>query len=116
MRRSCALLLVAAAAGPAACGSPEAGAPASEGPGPAGTIHLHATDAGPEAASEWLIELAPPGFSWRHAHEKATVAVRGPLADVLLVAYRRLPPDTEGVEILGDRALLDAWLERVSLQ
>ena len=31
MRRSCALLLVAAAAGPAACGSPEAGAPASEG-------------------------------------------------------------------------------------
>jgi uncharacterized protein (TIGR03083 family) len=94
----------------------EAAAPAAEGSGPAGTIHLHATDTGPEAASEWLIELAPPGFSWRHAHEKATVAVRGPLADVLRVAYRRLPPDTEGVEILGDRALLDAWLERVSLQ
>jgi len=35
---------------------------------------------------------------------------------VLLVAYRRLPPDADGVELLGDRAVLDAWLERVSLQ
>ena len=44
------------------------------------------------------------------------MAVRGPLTDVLLVAYRRLPPDADGVELLGDRAVLDAWLERVSLQ
>jgi uncharacterized protein (TIGR03083 family) len=84
--------------------------------GPRGTVHLHATDTGPEVASEWLVELEPPGFTWRHAHEKATVAVRGPLADVLRVVYRRLPPDAEGVEVLGDRALLDAWLERMSLQ
>lgn len=87
-------------------------------PGPSGTIHLHATDTGPspEVPSEWLVELASPTFTWRHAHEKATVAVRGPLTDVLLVAYRRLPPDADGVELLGDRAVLDAWLERVSLQ
>jgi uncharacterized protein (TIGR03083 family) len=84
-------------------------------PGPQGTVHLHATDTGPEVASEWLIELASPGFTWRHAHDKATVAVRGPIADVLRVTYRRLPPDTEGVEVFGDRALLDAWLERLVL-
>jgi uncharacterized protein (TIGR03083 family) len=95
--------------------APEAGAGE---PGPTGTIHLHATDTGasPEVPSEWLVELASPTFTWRHAHEKATVAVRGPLADVLRVAYRRLPPDADGVELLGDRAVLDAWLERVSLQ
>ena len=85
-------------------------------PGPGGTVHLHATDTGPEVASEWLVELASPGFTWRHAHDKATVAVRGPIADVLRVAYRRLPPDAEGVEVLGDRALLDAWLERLVLR
>jgi uncharacterized protein (TIGR03083 family) len=87
-------------------------------PGPSGTIHLHATDTGTssEVPSEWLVELASPTFTWRHAHETATVAVRGPLTDVLLVAYRRLPPDADGVELLGDRAVLDAWLERVSLQ
>ena len=44
------------------------------------------------------------------------MAVRGPIADVLRVAYRRLPPDAEGVEVLGDRALLDAWLERLVLR
>src|SRR5918995_1613610 len=65
-----------------------------DGPGAAGTVHLHATDTGPEVASEWLVELGSPTFTWRHAHDKATVAVRGPIADVLLVAYRRLPPDT----------------------
>ena len=98
--------------------SPQVAEAAAEGlgPGPSGTIHLHATDTGPAVAAEWLIELAPPTFTWRHAHEKATVAVRGPVADVLRVVYRRLPPDTEGVDVLGDREVLDAWLERVALQ
>jgi uncharacterized protein (TIGR03083 family) len=85
-------------------------------PGPSGTIHLHATDTGPEVASEWLVELASPTFTWRHAHEKASVAVRGPMADVLLVACRRLSPDADGIELLGDRAVLDTWLERVILR
>jgi uncharacterized protein (TIGR03083 family) len=96
---------------------PQVAAAAAGGdPGPAGTVHLHATDTGPEVASEWLIELDSAGFTWRHAHDKATVAVRGPIADVLLVAYRRLPPDTQGVEVLGDRSLLDALLERLVLR
>ncbi|HKQ02482.1 MAG TPA: maleylpyruvate isomerase N-terminal domain-containing protein [Actinomycetes bacterium] len=85
-------------------------------PGPSGTIHLHATDTGPEIASEWLVELASPTFTWRHAHEKASVAVRGPMADVLLVACRRRSPDADGIELLGDRAVLDTWLERVILR
>jgi len=85
-------------------------------PGPGGTVHLHATDAGPDLPAEWLVELAPPAFRWRHAHQKATVAVRAPLADLLRVVTRRLSPDAEGVEVLGDRSVLDAWLERLRLQ
>ena len=84
--------------------------------GPGGTVHLHATDTGPEVASEWLVELGSPTFTWRHAHDKATVAVRGPVADLLRVVSRRLPPDAQGVEVLGDRAVLDAWLERLVLR
>jgi uncharacterized protein (TIGR03083 family) len=84
--------------------------------GPGKSIHLHATDTVAGSAAEWLIELGTDGFTWRHGHEKATVALRGPLADVLRVFYRRLPADSERVEVLGEAALLDFWLERVSLQ
>lgn len=73
-------------------------------------IHLHATDTTPEAGAEWLIELGAEGFGWRRAHAKATVALRGPLTDVLLVFYRRLPPDSDRVEVLGEAGLLDRWL------
>jgi uncharacterized protein (TIGR03083 family) len=87
-----------------------------QGAGPTGTVHLHATDGDPGLNAEWLVELGPAGFSWRRAHEKATVAVRAPLADLLRVVTRRLPPDSDGVEVLGDRQTLDAWLERLRLQ
>jgi hypothetical protein len=86
------------------------------GDGLRGTVHLHATDTGPELATEWLVELEPPTFSWRQAHQKATVAVRAPMADVLRVLTRRLPPDDATVEVVGDRDLLDAWLERLILR
>jgi uncharacterized protein (TIGR03083 family) len=92
------------------------GAAGPQAPALTGTIHLHATDTGAEVPSEWLIELGSPTFTWRHAHEKATVAVRGPIADVLRVVYRRLPPDTEAIEVLGDRAVLESWLDRMQLQ
>jgi len=101
---------------PAVAGSGDGRARAGGDPGPGGTVHLHATDAGPGLPAEWLVTLEPPTFRWRHAHEKATVAVRAPLADVLRVVTRRLSPDAAGVEVLGDRAVLDAWLERLRLQ
>jgi hypothetical protein len=50
---------------------------------------------------------------WRRAHEKAAVAVRGPLTGLLLVVYGRRPARSEGIEVLGDVQLLDFWLERV---
>ncbi|CAM5743864.1 maleylpyruvate isomerase family mycothiol-dependent enzyme [Streptomyces hirsutus] len=55
------------------------------------------------------------GVSWHRGHEKATVALRGPLTSVLLAFYRRLPLDAPEVEVLGDRGkLLEFWLERAT--
>ena len=53
-------------------------------------------------------------IAWRRAHEKAAVAVRAPLTDLLLLVYRRRPAHGEGVEVLGDARLLDFWLDRVA--
>lgn len=78
------------------------------------SIHLHATDAGPELNAEWFIQLTEDGVVWRRGHEKATVALRGPLTDVLLAFYRRLPLDSPELEVLGERELLDFWLERAT--
>ncbi|MEU8983188.1 maleylpyruvate isomerase family mycothiol-dependent enzyme [Streptomyces sp. NPDC058246] len=82
--------------------------------GPGRSIHLHATDTTPELNAEWVVELTEQGVSWRRGHEKATVALRGPLTDVLLAFYRRLPLDGGKLEVLGERELLDFWLERAS--
>ncbi|MEU3932031.1 maleylpyruvate isomerase family mycothiol-dependent enzyme [Streptomyces sp. NPDC029044] len=82
--------------------------------GPGRSIHLHATDTGAELNAEWLVELTEDGVRWRRGHEKATVALRGPLTLVLLAFYRRLPLDAEGLEVLGERELLEFWLERAT--
>ncbi|WP_307127289.1 maleylpyruvate isomerase family mycothiol-dependent enzyme [Streptomyces sp. B1I3] len=75
------------------------------------SLHLHATDV---PGAEWLIEFGEDGFTWRHAHEKATVVLRGPLTGLMLAFNRRRKPDEGGLEVLGDRGLLDFWLERSS--
>ncbi|MGI5428919.1 maleylpyruvate isomerase family mycothiol-dependent enzyme [Streptomyces sp. CA-179760] len=95
--------------------------------GPGRSIHLHATDTGPEVNAErsetgvpppegWgrLIVLTEDGVTWRRGHEKTTVALRGPLTSVLLAFYRRLPLDAPELEVLGEREVLEFWLERAS--
>ncbi|MFF4350899.1 maleylpyruvate isomerase family mycothiol-dependent enzyme [Streptomyces sp. NPDC001530] len=87
---------------------------AAELRGPGRSIHLHATDTTPELNAEWVVELGEKGVSWRRGHEKATVALRGPLTDVLLGFYRRLSLDSGQLEVLGERELLDFWLQRAT--
>jgi uncharacterized protein (TIGR03083 family) len=82
--------------------------------GRTGSIHLHATDTDAALDAEWTIELTGEGVVWRRGHEKATVALRGPLTSVLLAFYRRLPLDSPGLDVLGERGLLEFWLERAS--
>ncbi|GAB2995940.1 maleylpyruvate isomerase family mycothiol-dependent enzyme [Streptomyces pseudoechinosporeus] len=79
--------------------------------GPGRTLHFHATDA-PEGTGEWLIDLTGLPFTWSHAHKKSATAVRGPLKDLLLLLYqRRSPSPAQGIEVLGDEALLTTWVQ-----
>ncbi|MGW3036978.1 maleylpyruvate isomerase family mycothiol-dependent enzyme [Streptomyces sp. NPDC001178] len=91
------------------------------------SIHLHATDTAPEPNAErsemgvpppegWgrLIEGTEEGFGWRRGHEMADVALRGPLTSLLLAFYRRIPLDSPQLEVLGERKVLEFWLERAS--
>jgi uncharacterized protein (TIGR03083 family) len=72
--------------------------------GPAGTVHVHATD----ADGEWIVQVAPGSYHVRQGHEHGDVALRGPASDLDLVLWKRLPPGT--VEVYGDAGLLDAFL------
>ncbi|WP_112239207.1 maleylpyruvate isomerase family mycothiol-dependent enzyme [Kribbella monticola] len=76
--------------------------------GPGRTLHFHATD----TQADWLVDLTGDVIAWRHADEEAAVAVRGTVLDLLLLIYKRRPVET--VEVLGDRELLDFYLDRVS--
>lgn len=79
------------------------------------TLHLHATDVAPGVRGEWLIELTETGFEVREEHVgDATVELRGPMTELMLAFYRRLPVTGDEVEVRGDRALLDFWLERAT--
>lgn len=82
--------------------------------GPGRSIHLHATDTTAELNAEWLIGFTEDVIAWRRGHEKATVALRGPLTSVMLAFYRRLPLDSPELEVLGERELLEFWLRRAS--
>jgi uncharacterized protein (TIGR03083 family) len=82
--------------------------------GPGRTLHFHATDTEPQAAAEWVVDLTGDAITWRRAHEKAAVAVRAPLADLLLLIYKRRPASGGDIQIFGDADLLDFWLDRVS--
>jgi uncharacterized protein (TIGR03083 family) len=74
------------------------------------TLHFHATD----ASGEWLARREPDRVALERTHIKADVAVRGPAAELLLVLSRRRPLDAAStLEILGDRALFEHWINHM---
>ncbi|WP_320777618.1 maleylpyruvate isomerase N-terminal domain-containing protein, partial [Streptomyces sp. CRN 30] len=88
--------------------------PAGELRDPGRSIHLHATDTDPALDAEWVIEQPADGVTWRRGHEKATVALRGPLTSVLLAFNRRLPLDAPGLQVTGEREVLEDWLRKTA--
>lgn len=79
---------------------------------PAGkSLHLHATD----TEGEWLIRFANGTVTWSRGHEKATAAVRGPVAALLLLTYGRVRGSDPRLNVFGDSSLLDAWQEKTAL-
>jgi uncharacterized protein (TIGR03083 family) len=67
------------------------------------TLHLHATD----TDGEWLCTLGPDEITWTHGHAKGDVAARGPVSDLLLLLWGRIPPSR--LEVFGDTELLQRW-------
>jgi len=76
------------------------------------TLHLHATDDDLGSAGEWTITGTDDGIAWSHDHGKGDVALRGPAKDLLLAVVRRRTAAEGGIEVFGDTAVWDGWLER----
>jgi uncharacterized protein (TIGR03083 family) len=75
-------------------------------------IHLHATDPGLGVAGEWMIRVSGGRITWSHEHQKGAVALRGGAADLLLAILRRIPVADTDIEILGDDAVWQRWLDQ----
>lgn len=76
------------------------------------SIHLHAADEGLGPTGEWTVEHDEDGLGWSHSHGKGTVALRGPANDLLLAITRRRSAADLGLEVFGDTATWDTWLDR----
>lgn len=76
------------------------------------SLHLHATDPELGEAGEWTVHGDAGGVRWAHGHGKATVAVRGAAADLLLALLRRIPTDDARLAVFGEQAVLEGWLAR----
>ena len=62
------------------------------------------------ALRDWLVSIAPEGFTARDGHGPADVTVVGPAGRLLLVLLRRLPANGENVLVTGDPELLAGFL------
>ena len=74
------------------------------------SMHLHATD----SDGEWLVRFTESGIAWERGHGRASVAVRGPVASLLLFTYGRLAPADPRLAVFGDADLLDAWQQKTA--
>lgn len=108
--------------------------------GPGRVLRFRATEPGPDTGAagvpDWLVDLTGDVLCWRRTGSEGTeaaVTVHGPLAELLLLLYRRRPvPGTavnpasgtasgtaseaapaRGVTVDGDVELLRFWLDRV---
>jgi uncharacterized protein (TIGR03083 family) len=78
--------------------------------GPGRSLSFEATDA--DAA--WFVDLTGNVIVSSRAHEKAAVTVRASLTDLLLAIYLRKSVHSDGIEISGDKDLLEFWLGYIS--
>jgi uncharacterized protein (TIGR03083 family) len=76
-----------------------------------GSIHLHAND----ADGEWTLHTDDGIFRVTKGHSKGDVAVRGPASSLVLLLWNRVGPPDAGLEVFGDRAVLDNWRSITSI-
>ncbi|MGZ4583913.1 MAG: maleylpyruvate isomerase family mycothiol-dependent enzyme [Mycobacterium sp.] len=79
------------------------------------TLHLHASDPGLGDAGEWTVRVEDGRIAWSHEHGKGTAALRGGATELLLAILRRVPLAGTGIELFGDDAVWQTWLDRTPL-
>lgn len=72
---------------------------------PTASLHVHCTD----VDGEWLVWNDGGAYRMLPVHDKGDAALRGTAADLWLTLMRRL--DRAEVDIVGDPAAADAWLD-----
>lgn len=75
------------------------------------SMQLEGTDAG----ANWVVRLEPSGYTWTRGRAHASVGVRAPVADLLLLLYRRMPLADARFACEGDLAVLARWLANSAL-
>ena len=78
------------------------------------SMHMHASDEGLGPMGEWTVVHDDEGLWWSHEHRKGDVALRGTATDLLMAITRRRTAADAGLEVFGDTAVWDGWLERSS--
>ena len=73
------------------------------------SVHLHAID----TPGEWLVTVTGGRVEVSREHGKGDAAVRAPVSDLLLLLWRRIPP--EAVDVFGDEAVLRRFVGRAQL-
>ena len=76
---------------------------------PSQSLHVHSTD----VDGEWLIWSDNGTFRMLPVHDKGDAAIRGTAADIWLLLMGRLnrSGDDTSIDIVGDSAAADAWLD-----
>ncbi len=75
------------------------------------SLHLHATD----TDGEWLVRFTESGIAWERGHDKASAAIRGPVASLLLFTCGRRPACDPRLDLFGDASLPGLWQEKTAL-
>ena len=65
---------------------------------------------------EWSVTLQPGGFAVGGPAGSPDATLAGPALTLLLVLYRRLPPDATGILAAGDRSLIELWRANSALE
>ena len=65
---------------------------------------------------EWSVTFLPDGFAVGGPAGSADATLAGPVLTLLLVLYRRLPPDATGMLAAGDRSLIELWRANSALE
>ncbi len=82
----------------------------------ASRLHLHGTDPGlAPGEGEWIVDLVPgEPVTFEHGHAKGDLAVRGPVARLVLWMWNRVSLD-EGFEVFGDRSVATDWAATIRI-